>query len=462
MKKIIIFLLVIAAISSCNPYITKITPVKQLPPITGNEPLIIYDYKQNLPDSSEYIGDIYVSYNPNGGHPSSELLYEKLEKDIKSYGGNAIKIDKSNDLLSGKIYKIKPFENISFNLDSLKLIWKNNRTDNFVGIYEFDLGFIEEKFSKNWVRFACIKRDENYVLIYLNGFEVLNNNRNKLFNINRLWKKGDVYAYLSKTVNKNLFKTTLYSTNKSPFDDALFKFENGNLILFVQNGLDYFRKVFPDSSQVDIIKKTLTGFAINNNRIVTCYHGVSDKNIKIYVKEIKNDSESRHEAVVESSNKINDIAILKLIDSSIVLGENPFFLSNEEKGVADDIFTLGYPLSALMGNEIKLTNGIISSQSGFAGDIAVYQITAPIQPGNSGSPLFDKKGNLIGMINSKLDEAENVGYALKSKILKDFLTKSGYVATFKSQNNSTDKSLAELVKAFQNSIYLIEIIDVSK
>lgn len=69
-----------------------------------------------------------------------------------------------------------------------------------------------------------------------------------------------------------------------------------------------------------------------------------------------------------------------------------------------------------MGDEIKLTTGVISSKTGFQGDVSLYQISAPIQPGNSGGPLFDNKGNLIGIVNAKHKGAENVGYAIKHLI----------------------------------------------
>lgn len=51
-----------------------------------------------------------------------------------------------------------------------------------------------------------------------------------------------------------------------------------------------------------------------------------------------------------------------------------------------------------MGDEIKLTNGIISSKTGFQGDVTSYQLSAPVQPGNSGGPLFDDKGNIVELL----------------------------------------------------------------
>ena len=66
-------------------------------------------------------------------------------------------------------------------------------------------------------------------------------------------------------------------------------------------------------------------------------------------------------------------------------------------------YLYGYPLTNFMGKDIKFTDGKISSKTGYDGDIANYQTTTPIQPGNSGGPLFDYNGNLIGINEFKIN-----------------------------------------------------------
>ena len=112
---------------------------------------------------------------------------------------------------------------------------------------------------------------------------------------------------------------------------------------------------------------------------------------KIYVKGINGDFDTKYVAQVEYFDRANDIAVLKLEDSTKIIEHTPFAVSEAAKGTAEEVFVLGYPISMIMGEEIKLTNGIISATSGVGGDMAVYQISAPVQYGNSGSPLFDKK-----------------------------------------------------------------------
>jgi S1-C subfamily serine protease len=76
-----------------------------------------------------------------------------------------------------------------------------------------------------------------------------------------------------------------------------------------------------------------------------------------------------------------------------------------------------------MGKEIKITDGIISSKTGIRGDVKTYQISAPIQPGSSGGPLFDTNGNFIGVNSSglKTKMTDNVGYTIKSSYVQSLI-----------------------------------------
>lgn len=91
------------------------------------------------------------------------------------------------------------------------------------------------------------------------------------------------------------------------------------------------------------------------------------------------------------------------------------------------VFTLGYPLSGVLGDEVKYTEGVISSLSGIQGDDSLVQITVPIQPGNSGGPLLTEKGEVIGVITSSAAVAaflriagtlpQNVNWAVKGNYI---------------------------------------------
>ena len=110
-----------------------------------------------------------------------------------------------------------------------------------------------------------------------------------------------------------------------------------------------------------------------------------------------------------------------------------------------------------MGEEVKVTNGIISSNSGFKNDITSYQISAPIQPGNSGGPLLDDKGNLVGIINAKHLEAENVSYAVKFAYLLSLMNSSNEDIRVPLINRLNTISLPEKIKQIKNYTYIIEV-----
>ena len=106
-------------------------------------------------------------------------------------------------------------------------------------------------------------------------------------------------------------------------------------------------------------------------------------------------------------------------------------------------------------NEVKLTDGIISAASGYKGDNSMYQISAAVQSGNSGGPLFDNKGNVAGIICAKHTDAENANYAIKVSYLLS-LIKSSDIGIKLPNNNIGSKSLSKQVKQIEPFVYLIE------
>lgn len=108
-----------------------------------------------------------------------------------------------------------------------------------------------------------------------------------------------------------------------------------------------------------------------------------------------------------------------------------------------------------MGDEIKLTTGVISSKTGFQGDVTLYQISAPIQPGNSGGPLFDKKGNVIGIVSAKHTGAENVGYAIKTLYLRNLVESCVNASIIPTANTVSTLPLTGKVKSEKNFVFLI-------
>ena len=150
--------------------------------------------------------------------------------------------------------------------------------------------------------------------------------------------------------------------------------------------------------------------------------------------------------------------MIKITDSSFKsINSIPFVIKNNQENVGDQVFVLGYPLRSSMGDEIKLTNGIISSKSGFQGDITSYQTSVPVQPGNSGGPLFNNQGNLIGIINSKHSKAENASYAIKSTYLLTLIATLSNPPKLQSNNLINVNSLSNQVNLLKEFVYIIEV-----
>ena len=198
-----------------------------------------------------------------------------------------------------------------------------------------------------------------------------------------------------------------------------------------------------------------SGFALKDGYIVTNYHVIENAE-SIWIHGIKGDFPTKYNAKVVATDKFNDIALLKVSDSNFTgFGTIPYNVKTSVSDVGEDIFVLGYPLISTMGDEIKLTTGVISSRTGFQGDVSLYQISAPIQPGNSGGPLFDYKGNLVGIVSSKHTGAENVGYAIKTSYLRNLIESTVSKDILPTNAQTASLSLPEKIKVLRNFVFMI-------
>ncbi|MBK6989009.1 MAG: trypsin-like peptidase domain-containing protein [Bacteroidetes bacterium] len=164
---------------------------------------------------------------------------------------------------------------------------------------------------------------------------------------------------------------------------------------------------------------TGTGFAVSQSGIIcTNFHVIQgSKKIYVYIDGLK------VRAQVLVADESADLALLKIDKNNLINKPIPYKFDDYNPIIGENVFVLGFPSSNILGQDIKLTNGIVSSSKGFKDDNSTFQISAPIQPGNSGSPLFNDKGNLIGIINSGVPSMENVGYSIKMKHLLNLMKK---------------------------------------
>lgn len=317
----------------------------------------------------------------------------------------------------------------------------SNSDDGICGIYE--------GIDRQGYKLACIKNDDEYQLVFLN-----------MKNNNGRWKMGDVKAELRSSASTGLFKATWYMADKSKNEDTYIVFDGTTMKTYVANEETNYLKMYPTASNQNGIAVSGnswsgTGIALKDGYIATNYHIVENaSNINIYG--VDGNSTIKYSASVIATDKVNDLALIQIKDSQFKgFDEIPYKIKITTSDVGEEIFVLGYPLITTMGNEIKLTTGVISSKTGFMGDVALYQISAPIQPGNSGGPLFDNKGNLIGIVNAKHKGAENVGYAIKASYLNNLVESVASSSILPNNNNVSTLNLTNKVKNLEKFVFMI-------
>jgi S1-C subfamily serine protease len=160
-----------------------------------------------------------------------------------------------------------------------------------------------------------------------------------------------------------------------------------------------------------------TGWFVAENRLITSLHVVEGSDRVSVV----TDDGKRIPARVAEVDARRDLAVLRLLGFSDAPG---LPIAAEEARLGAAVFTIGFPHTGIMGVKPKLTTGVISARTGLRDDPDSYQTSVPVQSGNSGGPLLDERGHVVGIITSKLsadamyrateDLTQNVNYAIKA------------------------------------------------
>jgi len=157
--------------------------------------------------------------------------------------------------------------------------------------------------------------------------------------------------------------------------------------------------------------------------LVTNYHVVEKANRNttkiadsLAIESVTN-PEYRYKVELVYGNKEKDIAILKINDHNFTAFDKlPYTFEKSVADLGEQVFTLAYPK-----DDIVYSEGTVSSKTGSQSDTTEYQVSIPVNRGNSGSPVFNAKGNIIGVITKKDDNAEGVAFALKTREIFRFL-----------------------------------------
>lgn len=158
-----------------------------------------------------------------------------------------------------------------------------------------------------------------------------------------------------------------------------------------------------------------TGFLIDaKGYLVTNAHVVKDAQHVA----VQSNSGTEYRAKVIYTDAEKDIAILKITDNNYKASSSiPYSIKRSTGDLAEPIFTLGFPK-----NDIVYGDGYIASKTGYNGDTLSCQITIPANKGNSGSPILNKNGEVIGILSKKENTLEGAAFALRSKYIFDALS----------------------------------------
>ncbi|HZM01622.1 MAG TPA: trypsin-like peptidase domain-containing protein [Candidatus Saccharimonadales bacterium] len=203
---------------------------------------------------------------------------------------------------------------------------------------------------------------------------------------------------------------------------------------------------------------TGTGFFVTDDGyLLTAFHVVQDAG-RIAVRT----KAGTFAATLVNADKANDVALLKVDGKFSAL---PVASSRGVK-LGESVFTIGFPNIELQGSGPKLTKGEISSLTGMQDDPREFQISVPVQPGNSGGPLVNQNGNVVGIVEAQLADMatlqttgslpQNVNYAMKSSAMSVLLESLPEVSAKVSEPNSTKgRKFDDVEKEAESAVALV-------
>jgi len=431
-------------------------------------------------DSSGVIGilpfvDLESGYASKGKKPgfyengiietSANLSDKEINSVCLKFGGHISSKTKTISLTQNGNRRYFSFENIPLEISHHEE-WESNfkSEKELIALIESSNDAISGIYECSGDRYACVRLGNTYNLIRLEDSPDL------------IWRFGDVRASFNQTAVAGVFKGFYRNIYTKERQNSSFIW-NGDFLEFVYKyitpavgGKDFYipsreeegRETYTKTISPNFLVRTIekwsgSGFALLDGYIVTNNH-VVDEATTIEVFGIDGDFTKGNKAKIIGKDKACDIALLQLevVDNGNYWRSIPYSIQKNMLDVGESIYALGYPLIDTMGEEVKLTTGIISARSGFEGDVSDYQISAPIQPGNSGGPMFDEKGNVVGIICAKHNGAENAGYAIKTSYLYNLIESVASLDIVPSGTELKGLSMKNQVKLIRDYTFLIK------
>ena len=211
-------------------------------------------------------------------------------------------------------------------------------------------------------------------------------------------------------------------------------------------------------SRPEALPSTGSGFFVSKlGHVVTNAHVVENcKQISV-----GNNSNNQSPAKIVSTDKWNDLALLKAtsLPPHAAFG---LFRPDDVK-LGENVLVAGFPFGEVFGDTLKVTTGIVSATRGVGDNSAQFQLDAAVQVGNSGGPIYDSGGNIVGVVVSQLDKLkiaeatgtlpENVNFAIKASTVKSFLNSGGLSS--KTAGRTADKTTIELAEIAQKQTLIV-------
>ena len=406
---------------------------------------------------SNCLGKVIFTGSANAGNDMSSP-----DRDIRVAGAKIInKVMKNHNFNSSLTPELPDLKSsligskFDFDINSEKSVreyFDRNGTDLIEGIWGYD----SSNNQMSDYKLLILKDDFIYKAIIFEG--------------SGLWAKGDLKAEFEPAAVDEIMTVKWTMGDKIDIKKVVATVKNNALIEFDLGGKTQLYKIYPKLNSKKRSKNNLrkgewagngSGIIISKSGYIITNHHVIEDADDIEVEFILNDEVQKFNAEIVQVDKTNDLAILKIFDMNFDgVGELPYNFKTRSSDVGTKVYAFGYPMAlSIMGKEIKVTDGMISSKTGFDGNITTYQITAPIQGGNSGGPLFDEKGNLIGINSSGIrkDVADNVAYSIKTSYvlnLIDILPKS---IELPSNTKLESLPLTEQIKEISKYVVLIKV-----
>ncbi len=173
---------------------------------------------------------------------------------------------------------------------------------------------------------------------------------------------------------------------------------------------------------------------------------------------VVNSKGQEYNATIINIDKASDLAILKIRDSEFEpFTSLPYSIKKSGIDLGEELFTLGYPRESIVYNM-----GYMSALTGYKGDSSSYQISLSANPGNSGGPVFNKNGDVIGIISNRETSAEGVVFAIKSKgiykLVDELRDSDTAIQKIKMPASSSLKGMArtEQIKEVEDCVFLVK------